>query len=177
MYQVAAAVRALGTRDVFDYIAMFAPLVLSVVAIGISISTAQKQNKITLFNLRYEAIHSLALVIAYAKLIARDDINIKMAQICFNANFDVDVDFSERNTAIRQMYAALRKVEKNVLVIEYLFTKETEAEIQQTFELFRNFMERLVENEVNEEWRSKFCSSCAEFEKGTYQELCRITKP
>ena len=64
MYQVAAAVRTLGTRDWFDYLSVLAPLVLSAVAIWISISTARKQNRIALFNMRYDAIVDIRTILA-----------------------------------------------------------------------------------------------------------------
>ncbi len=175
MYQVAAAVRAMGTRDWFDYLSVLAPLVLSAVAIWISISTAVKQNKIALFNLRYEAIHSLALILSYSKMIVGIE-KANVAQYLFNANFACEIKYDDKLMALHQTYVELRKVEKSVLVIEYLFSTKDMEEIQELFTLLRNFMERLVENEVNSEWRDKLCAACEAFEKGTYKELSEKTK-
>lgn len=57
MQDLVNAIQALGVHDWVDYLAVFAPLVLSAVAIGISISTEKKQNRIALFNKRLTIIN------------------------------------------------------------------------------------------------------------------------
>lgn len=62
-------------RDFWDYAAIIAPLVLSVIAIAISIYSIQKQNKISLFDKRYRACDSLFFLMSVVKQIA--DGNVK----------------------------------------------------------------------------------------------------
>ena len=61
------AVQSLQQRDLWDYFAIIAPLVLSVVAVWISISTAKKQNKIALFEMRYKTVSVLCFLLPVAK--------------------------------------------------------------------------------------------------------------
>jgi len=55
MENLVTSINNLGQRTWVDYLAIFAPIVLSVVAVWVSIATTKKQNKIALFKKRYEA--------------------------------------------------------------------------------------------------------------------------
>lgn len=61
------AIHALKQRDTWDYIAIFAPLILSSVAIWISIRTTKKQNKIALFERRFEIFNILGFLLSTTK--------------------------------------------------------------------------------------------------------------
>lgn len=175
MSQIISGLNELGLKDWIDTILVLASLLLSVVAIGISIATAKKQNKIALFNMRYEALHSLTLVLSYAKMIVGIE-KEHMAKYLFNANFSCEIKYDNKDEALYQTYVELRKIEKSVLVVGYLFSKNAAKEIQNIFVLLRNFMERLVEDEVNLEWRDKLCAACEAFEKRTYKKIDAKTK-
>lgn len=54
MEELISILKEMNKISLLDVIAIIAPLILSVVAIGISISTARKQNKITLFEKKYK---------------------------------------------------------------------------------------------------------------------------
>lgn len=67
MGNLVAAINNLGQRTWVDYIAIFAPVILSVVAVWVSISTARKQSKIALFEKRYEPYTWIYLLIKFGK--------------------------------------------------------------------------------------------------------------
>lgn len=58
------AIQALKQRDAWDYVAMVTPLILSSVAIWISIHTTRKQNKIALFESRFSVFHIFCFLLS-----------------------------------------------------------------------------------------------------------------
>ena len=61
-------------RDFWDYAAIITPIVLSVVAIIISIYSLQQQNRIALFDKRYSACMSLFFLMSVIKQIAEQNV-------------------------------------------------------------------------------------------------------
>lgn len=66
MQDLVNAIHDLAVHDWVDYCAVFAPLILSAVAVLISIHTARKQNKIALFEKRYECYSSIKKFTSFA---------------------------------------------------------------------------------------------------------------
>lgn len=174
MYQVAAAVRALGTRDVFDYIAMFAPLVLSVVAIGISISTARKQNQIALFNMRYDAIVDMRKMIVFAARI-KGAPSAKLIKIMYDGMFDTRVFDADDVDAITQVLSTTSVMEKSTLV-KALVSDNEFSEIQHLTYSLQELMLRVVHEDDFSKEKEAYCASCEAFYNGTYKRLCKKLK-
>ncbi|MEA4937992.1 MAG: hypothetical protein VB091_00220 [Christensenella sp.] len=63
MRELIEAINRLSERDWFDYSSALLPLVLSIVAILIAINTSKRQNRIALFDIRYELFTELSLLI------------------------------------------------------------------------------------------------------------------
>ena len=53
MEELVKAIEKLAEKDLIDYLLVIVPILVSIVAIFISIATAKKQNKIALFERRY----------------------------------------------------------------------------------------------------------------------------
>ena len=53
-------------RDWFDYLATGATLVLSIIAVIIAVSTARKQNKIAVFDKRYDIYQCLLKIVSFS---------------------------------------------------------------------------------------------------------------
>ena len=56
MDELVKAIEKLAEKDIIDYLIIFVPIAISLVTIVISIRTAQKQNKIALFEKRYNCL-------------------------------------------------------------------------------------------------------------------------
>ena len=61
------AIEKLADKDIVDYLLVIVPIVVSIVAIYISIATARKQNKIALFERRYNCLFQIKTVLAFSK--------------------------------------------------------------------------------------------------------------
>ena len=66
--EIIEAIKTLNHRDFLDYLAIVAPLILSFVAIFISVYTIRKQTKIDLFEKRYETIQIFSFLLEGSKL-------------------------------------------------------------------------------------------------------------
>lgn len=71
MESLVTAINNLGQRAWIDYIAIFSPIVLSVVAVWVSMATARKQNKIELFEKRYKVYTLLMTIIQIQKTLVK----------------------------------------------------------------------------------------------------------
>ena len=61
------AIEKLAEKDLIDYLLVIVPIVVSVVAIYISIATARKQNKIALFERRYNCLFQIKTVLNFSQ--------------------------------------------------------------------------------------------------------------
>lgn len=69
MEELIKAVETLSQNTIFDYLIVIVPILLSIVAIVISIYTIHKQNKIALFEMRYKALTQLKAILMYEEAI------------------------------------------------------------------------------------------------------------
>lgn len=79
--QLIEAVRQLAVKNAWDYSIAIAPILLSAIAIIISISVAHQQNKIALFDKRFEAFAEIQKCLAFERLLS----NAKNPQIAYDA--------------------------------------------------------------------------------------------
>ena len=64
-------------RDLFDYFATGVTLLLSVIAVIIAVSTAERQNKIALFDRRFAVLECLSLVLNFSDEITTNKLEIE----------------------------------------------------------------------------------------------------
>ena len=67
MEELIVTIRETSNPAMFDYLVTIVPIFLSLVAIIISIYTAYKQNKITLFEKRYPVVNTVSFLASIAK--------------------------------------------------------------------------------------------------------------
>lgn len=75
LQELVEIVKTLNQRDFWDYAAIIAPLILSVVAIVISIYSIHEQNKIALFDKRYKANDILVFLMSAVSKIVDGSVN------------------------------------------------------------------------------------------------------
>lgn len=171
MYQIAAAVRALGTRDWFDYLSVIAPLVLSVVAIWISIATARKQNRIALFELHFAALTDIRRILVFGAMIEGAS-STNVIRLMYDGRFGTAISNASEKDALCQVMAITVDLEKSSLV-KSLVRGATADQILKLIYLMQAFMLHVVHGEKYTEQRDAFCAACEQFSMGTYKELCK----
>lgn len=171
MYQVAAAVRALGTRDWFDYLSVIAPLVLSVVAIWISISTARTQNRIALFDIRHTALYRLKTLLEFNQRI-QGDISKGLIAFFFDAHFGTNIEQCDSSQGMNQVIMTINQLERDIIVRPFVRRKEDRKEIYDILVALRNLMLFYVLNdESTEDSRDELNTLCTKLYNGRYKKL------
>ena len=162
------AVQSLQQRDLWDYFAIIAPLVLSVVAVWISISTAKKQNKIALFEMRYKTVSVLCFLLSVAKEVVNqkdkeidDWTTLAMAMNTYKmstAEASVEVDYSKLDSFYTHLTFEAGKV-------NCLFAEKETKQITDFLEEFHTFVSLVCKNKVTDESREKLKNTVLLLEK------------
>jgi len=176
--RLVCAIDALSEHDWFDYLAVAAPLLLSVVAIWISISTARKQNRIALFEFRYTALFQLKTILDFDVAI-QGKIEHNTIIFLFDSYFDTDLSNCDVAQAYKDIVSTGQRLEKTTL-IKTLVNKPNEAiEIRNIISVLQELMFIVVDEEINEPYetcRNRLHELCNAFSDGTYQKLRKRTR-
>ena len=153
-------IKTMNSRDGWDYVEIFAPLILSIVAIGISIWTAfrqnqigERQNNIALFEPRYNTFNILNFLLPVARAISE---NSKQKDAKFNtwdilassmqtykystSPFDVNVDY-------RQLQYFYTNLILECGRLPCLFKKENTRQITAFLETFNDIVSNVCNGE------------------------------
>ena len=174
MYQIAAAVRALGTRDWFDYLSVIAPLVLSVVAIAISLFVAHKQNRIALFTIRHDAIVDIRTILLFESKIC-DDLDNKLIKVFYDGAFGTDVTNKCEKDAVVQIFATTTRLEKSALV-KILVPRKDLSQVHDVIISMQQMMLGVVADEAATIEKAEFHKACDILLNGSYKKLCKAVR-
>ena len=166
---------SLPLEDKVDYFIIIIPIVLSVVAIYISVATARKQNRIALFDKRYVAITQINAMITFAAGIRDcDSPNI----ICglFDTYFDSNLCSYSGEDRVLNAVAKTRKVRDIVFQSKFLFqSKKTDESITKIVMLFAAVVTDAAANRAVPKKIEEFCQKCDVFYKTEYPKLSKQT--
>ena len=73
MDELIQAIEKISQKDWVDYLIIIVPIMLSVIAVWISLATAHKQNKIALFDMRYKALEHFRKIYQFRDVIVHID--------------------------------------------------------------------------------------------------------
>ncbi len=77
--ELVEVIKLSNQKTLWEYLIVLIPIIISIVAIVISIKTAKEQNKISLFEKRYEAISLLAFIISVVDaVLIHEDVDKKI---------------------------------------------------------------------------------------------------
>ena len=150
--EIIEAIKTLNHRDFLDYLAIVAPLVLSFVAIFISVYTIRKQTKIDLFEKRYETIQIFSFLLEGSKTALSKEIQAKdlwkMGMYNYKSmNSLLNSDY-EDNEVLNFYYNLVFQIMK----IDCLFPKRKIKNINEFTEIFMNYISNLFcDNDTKED--------------------------
>lgn len=176
MNELINAIEELGRKDFLDIAVAFSPIILSVIAIVISIYVARKQNKIAMFNIRYEAIFRLKTVLTFAVSIENID-DSKIAVALFDGYFGCDIlNCSDKGKSVIQAQAEVEKIKKDLLMIGFLFGGKYHTKIQNIIIPLQSFMMSAARGSIDTEQLNLFVELSKEFYDKDFGKLCRKTR-
>lgn len=166
------AINQSHSKDIIDIIAIFSPLVLSVVAIVISIYTVQKQNKISLFEMRYKAFATLKSIVLFASTVKNVDSNEQILLV-FDSFFGTYISNNNGNDLVAGLNSKIEMIKHDTLTSVFLFSKKYQKPIETFVYDFQLFMINVINNYLDEKSKNDFCEKCSLF---TQNELDEISK-
>lgn len=113
-------IQALEQRDWIDIVAIFSPIILSVVAIIISIQTTKKQNAIAMFDKKYNVVFQLKTILSF-ELGIEDTDDPKVILALFDSYYGTTTANSDAVEAVILASARLESVSKDLLMADVLF--------------------------------------------------------
>lgn len=160
MSDLLTALENLPSKTLVDYLIAVVPIALSVVAIWISVSTARKQNKIAMFELRYKCISQIRTIISFDKSIY--DITEPILILCmldalWGTDISDDIGFDEKVLKSRCHQEMLLR---EVLQAESLFKGNFHTDLSELLRNMQTIVMGAISGEINEEHRTKFHNLC-----------------
>lgn len=164
MGRLVRTIQALSERDWFDYLAVAAPLILSVVAIWISISTAKKQNKIALFDIRCKALHSINLLLAFGEKLEKCKCDEAIIDN-FNTTFGTRINIFTPDPidAQREALNCLNVLSINILAAKFVFTNENLKLIEEIYSMENDYVYGVIEEGMNEAEQCVIQEKCKKY--------------
>ena len=183
MDELIAAINALGESSVVDYVINYASLFFALLAIVVSVYVANVQNKVSLFNMCYDAYVEIGRVIEYAVRLRPegDRQNIDdpvLALNVFEAVFGVDTVLStsdgDTGKDIIRTNAAVNAIKKTVLTSRFVFKELEASALEAIFEDLRRYLVQAIalahgsrlspqDMEDLQVKRDAFCTKCQAF--------------
>lgn len=175
MEELVSAIEKLAEKSTFDYIIIIAPILLSIIAIGISIFTAHRQNKIALFEKRYEVISEVKSILAFAKTVS-DYKDKRKILIFFDSFFGTQV--SDLLEGDKDLYvpSIIGKLRYDLSQAQFLFSLDNDEELQNIITFLGEFLSAMVLGHEFITKRDGFCSCCSNFYNSTFKDMAREIK-
>lgn len=172
MHQVVEAIHSLGRHDLLDYIAVIAPLMLSVVAVGVSVYIMHKQNRVALFQMRYNVVHYISLVLQFADASTcwtGDGGPIPLFNSTFGTNIAYPIEDSVE--AEQEVQVKLNDISKEIMTAQFVFSKRDVKKIEKMMGLLRDYTIWCIEDGNDLELRDNFCKYCSAYQKKDFKQL------
>lgn len=190
--ELITAICALSEKSVFDYLIAIGPIVLSLIAIFISICTTAKQNRIALFEKRFCVLEIIKRIIWLSGTIAYvDKLHIndeeeraiikKSYQVCaaYNSMFRTNLDYVNAENRDRDIFSIISTgwtVEKDLMMAEYLFYPGISALLIEMSDAMIAYMIDTISWRDNSLSGKQFCEKCSEFETKWLPKLEKKTQ-
>lgn len=195
-YRLIAAISALSEKNAFDYIIAIGPILLSVIAIVISICTTRKQNKIALFEKRCCVLDTIRRIIFLSKIVVTLEesyisteeqrgqqfaISQKSYQMCesYNSTFGTKLNYKDKNSGILSMLESKYNVERELMQAKYLFCPEIDTLLLEMSKTMVGYMIDIISQKDTGLSKKEFCEKGSEFETEwlpKLEEKTRITR-
>ena len=153
-----------------------APIVVSIVAVFISVATARKQNKIALFEKRYMVLSQLNAVIAIdAGIYDSTDPHVILS--VFDAYFRTQSSVTTGQERLIVTISFLRKLRNDILQASLLYrNKKVTKHIEEILLIFARVISDAAADKLNPEDQKLLHEKCESFYKTGYSWLHKKTR-
>ena len=174
--QMSDAFANIPLREFVDYSLIIIPILLSLVAIWISISTARKQNKISMFELRYQCLSQIRSIITFSDTLHDCDEPVIIWSM-FDSFWGTDISDKGFDERLIKAKCKMESIKKDVLQAKYLFKKQPKTDLELLIEKFQRFVSGSMLDNTFLEVRDELHKLCLDFKEKDYPILAQEAKP
>lgn len=148
------------------------PILLSLGAICITIHVAREQNKIALFEKKYNCLFQIHLITNFSDLI-KDTNNANVILALFDAQWGTDIS-NVRNTEVQKSLHAkcqINLIKMHVSQAQFLFKQEMSVDTNVMGDRFCKIVMGAIGNNVSKETLKEFCEICENFNKNDFPNM------
>ena len=175
MKEIVTAIEKLAEKDIVDYLLIIAPILISIVAIIISIATSCKQNKIALYEQRYRCLTQVKRIISFSEMIKKNKNPVIVLEL-FDAMWGSNVSTSSGDAQIIRAKYQMEIIKDDVEQITFLFKHSSYESLALIIKNLHTIMLEAVDEKVVQEHLDAFCKSCDKFYVGDFKQLTKRTK-
>lgn len=147
-------------------------ILLSLGAIGITFYVARKQNKIALFEKKYNCLFQIHLITNFSDLI-KDKNNSNVILTLFDAYWGTDIS-NVSNTRVQKVLQAkcqLNLIKTHVSQAQFLFKHKSSVNLDEIGDRFHKTVMGAIGNNISNETINEFCELCDEFNKKDFTNM------
>lgn len=175
MDDLVKAIEKLAEKDIVEYLLVIVPIIVSIVAIYISIATAKKQNRIALFEKNHKALCLLNKIFNLEKTIEKQE-NAHIIIQCFDMAFNSDLAQHNPDVALIKASNILSKVDNDISVIYYTNNVKYRTMINDILASLANVIADAIVDKVNHEEKHKLHRACIKFYSLGFVKLEKKTR-
>ena len=172
MDELIEAINSGSGNSFIDYLLIILPIVLSFVAICISISVAKKQNDIAMFELRYQGYITLNNILDFGEslsIVKQPNIVIKS----FNMYFSTDIDSDNTVDALISSGRQIRMIQKEVgILCGGLYSKDKDA-VNKAVSLLSSIINDAIEGNMETNKIKVFRGICSYIRNNTLPQVAK----
>lgn len=175
MEDVVKAIEKLAEKNWVDYSLIIVPILISVISIYISIHTANKQNKIALYQLRYKALCRLNCILMFDKNVLEyksSDIIINGCNLFFK--MDLQQGTSNEDVPWDQYIKAtscLSEIDNDLSILYCTITDKQKESIDIIMGCLADIIASAISGEISEEKIITLHAECSRFSDKEFKKL------
>lgn len=175
MEGVIKAIEKLAEKNIIDYLLVIVPIAVSIVAMVISITISKKQNKIALFERRYNCLFQIKTLLAFSKSVEitfSREIIIKLFDSFWGTNI-ANLSGDDQLVFVGSQIEIIKKdVEQATFLFKYKFNIQPKDIVDSCQSVL---MDSLLGKSFDES-RNEFISKCEEFKTKDLDSIQKFVK-
>ena len=175
MEDIVKAIEKLAEKTWVDYALVVVPIFISMFALGISIATAIKQNKIALFERRYNCLFQIKTVLNFADTI-KEDANDKIILALYDAFWGTNISKLSGDNRIIAAKCHFEVIKKDVEQAIFLFNHKFDVVPIDILKSFHVVLFDAMKGDSLEESKNDFFSKCDKFAERDFEKLRKKVK-
>ena len=144
--EIIETIKMINHRDLWDYVAIIAPIVLSVIAVSISVYAIIKQTKLDLFEKRYTIINVLGFLVEGTKAMLSEKIQEKDIWRVGMYSYKSTNSLPNSNYTDDNVLSFYYSLTFQIAKINCLFPKRKVKNINKFTEAFMNYISNLYKD-------------------------------